>query len=526
MPAEFPAHLLLLDRAPASQPLQQQLFEVMRKLIQEGALTPDLALPSTRQLAAQISVSRNTVSWAYERLAVEGYISTRHGTHARINPPEPASQLRETGRKPAPPPATRGGMHPHPRRTVGSRLAENNTEESRSPKTSRGWKAAPCTELASGAVLYHPHMMRQVSPLVGFWPFIPDVREFPFKTWQRLAARRMQGRSPGLFGYSHLGGFRPLREIISEYLRVNRGLRCSWQQVVITNGGQAALDLAFRMILSPGDTVWFEDPGYTGALAAVEATGAHSIPLEVLPTDAWVLEPPPGRRLSAIYLTPSCQQPFCRVMPIEQRREVIRIAREHDAWIVEDDFDNDFRPPHLYVPAIQSLEDEGRTFYAGTFTKTLFPGMRLGYLVAPESFVGHVEEAMFVSGHVGSVPVQSVLYDFLEQGHYAKHINRTRRLYAERKRLLEELIDLELSDWISPIAGEIGLQITTLLKGPAKDVALSRQAATVNLGLQPLSINYHFDKVRHGFLLGYATLNEQEMRLNIGILRSLLATST
>ena len=232
-------------------------------------------------------------------------------------------------------------------------------------------------------------------------PGLPDVTHFPFVTLRRIIAHRLQAGGDYVFGYQHIAGYPPLKPAIARYLAAARGVRCEPDQVVITNGAQPAFDLLARILTDPGDCVWMEDPGYPAAQSAFVAAGAAIMPLPVS-TEGWELSAPPEERLRAIYVTPSCQSPLGVTMRLEQRLRLAEIARSHDAWIIEDDFDGEYRFSGAAVPALQGVTADSRTIYVGTFSKTMFPALRIGYVILPLNMVANISQAMFLTGQYAS----------------------------------------------------------------------------------------------------------------------------
>lgn len=487
MPFDMPISGLALNRtAPA--PLHRQLFDQLAAMILSGDMPLGSDLPSTRALATTLGVSRNTVSWAYERLMSERYIATRQGAPARV------------ALKIAPPDRSRPVEPPHapPPRTALHRAGElRNAHQTHRPTVPRG----------------------------SFWPFVPDLRPFPFACWQRLLARRIHGGCREDMTYDRPAGLPDLRALVAEHLRLGRGIRCRPEQVIITHGGQAAIDLIFRLVLRPGDRAWVEEPGYTGAVAAARAAGATTIPLYVSPETGWDMSAPQGPAPRAVYVTPGCQQPYCRVMPADQREWLVDYVHRHDAWIIEDDFDNDFFPSPVAAPSVQSLDGGARTFHVGTFSKTMFPALRIGYAVVPEGFVTSAVDAVYVAGHSAGLAMQGALCDFILQGHFARHTARMRRLYAERKAHLLTLLHQQLADWLVPAPGPVGLALPALMRADMEDIRPCAAAQARGLRIPGISSRYHHGPGRHGMLLGFCAMTPEEMTANMAILRDSLSVA-
>lgn len=322
--------------------------------------------------------------------------------------------------------------------------------------------------------------------------------------------RRFQAKSEELFGYNHVAGYPPLQSAIAKYLQAYRGVRCKASQVVITNGAQSALDLIARLLLKEGDLVWMDEPGYRGAQGAFIAAGARLAPLPVN-SEGWRLQALPRDPVRLIYTTPSCQQPLGSTMLMDQRLRLLEIAQAQGAWIIEDDFDSEYRMSGTSVPAMQGVDVSERTIYIGTFAKTLFPALRIGFMVLPDAIGADFSHALFVSGHFAGLPLQATLADFIEQGHFARHLRRMRRLYGMRRAYFLKLVDEHLGDWLEPFESDVGIQLTFRLKGDLDDQAIANRANARLLNVMPLSNHYLHGRAENGFVLGYAALDERTM---------------
>lgn len=328
-----------------------------------------------------------------------------------------------------------------------------------------------------------------------------------------------------LFGYHALNGLESLRTSISNYLTVSRGVRCTPEQIVVTTGGQAALDLLARLLIDGGDVVWMEEPGFLGAQSAFKAAGAALLPLNVSEA-GWDVPSAhcPSPRL--IYVTPSCQHPVGVSMPLPTRLALIEIAQEKQTWIIEDDYDGEYNFYSNPLPAMQGLTGSAPVIYVGTFAKTLFPSLRLGYAVMPQGLAEKAKHALNFTGQYPPLILQATLADFISQGHFFRHLNRMRRLYASRRKLFLDLCEAYVSDWLRPIDTRSGIQITCLSLVPIDDGAIARQAAVRNLNLAPLSRFSLSANPRTGFVMGYAGVPEPQMEASFSVLRELLKADT
>ncbi len=466
----YPLDLVAL-RQDDPAPLHRQLCDQLRDLILAGSIAAESRLPSIRTFAAELAISRNTVITALDQLAAEGLLESRRGSGIQV--------------------ARVGGVA-RPRRV--------------------GRPAACATPSLSprGALMASQPRVRTMPRRTAFHPGTPDLAEFPFKTWSRLLARHARYGAEDLFGYHYMSGYPGLRRVIASFLTTMRRVRCTPEQIVVTTGGQAALDLLARLLLSEGETVWMEEPGYPGARGAFLAAGARLAPLPV-GRAGWHVPPlgdPPPR---LIYLTPSCQHPLGVTMPLEQRLSVLATAREANAWVIEDDFDGEYTFRGTPLPAMQGLDDEARVIYVGTFSKTLFPAMRLGFIVLPGDLADRIKPAISVTGQFAPMVLQATLADFIEEGSFFLHLNRMRRLYGRRRDHFLRLMGSMLGAWLAPIDGRTGIQIASPFRTPTDDTAVVAAAAAAGINLAPLSLYYHHQPRQAGLMMGYAGVPEAEM---------------
>ncbi|HSW04908.1 PLP-dependent aminotransferase family protein [Aquabacterium sp.] len=470
---------------PQSQ--QHRLYTCLRTAILSGRLAAGTRLPSSRTLARELAVARNSVLHAYERLDTEGFVAaTRQGTvvaHARIA--EAAGAAPELGMTP--------GKTPHPARRI----------------------ATP-PDAGTGA-----------DDLLPFRTGMPALREFALAPWRRCMNRAWRQVGAGQLGYAALGGHAGLRSAIAEHVRVSRGVLCEAEQVLITAGSQSALDLCAQLLASPGDSVWLEDPGYQGAHAAFAAAGLRLVPIGV---DAHGLAlPAPDSRAARprlIYVTPSHQYPLGAVMSLTRRLALIERARALGAWIIEDDYDSEFRHPGPPLPAVQGLSADAPVIYLGTFSKTLFPGLRLGFMVLPPALVQVLQQADGGLALHGRVAEQMATADFITSGHFARHLRRMRMLYAERGDALRTALGRHLHGVLTASAGAGGMHLSVRLDVPVADVAVARAARASGLALRPLSPLCLRQSERHrynGFVLGYGGMPAAQMDALVSRLGEVIA---
>ena len=475
--SRLPLDMLALDRA-AETPLCRQLYQSLRSQILEGRLPPRARLPATRELARDLEVSRNTVLAAYDALLAEGYLDSRTGSGTSVAelPAQPA--LRKQGREK---------------------------------------RALP--RLSSRGLLMATQRVDQTIPdHVAFHPGYPEIATFPFGVWARLLAANMRDVREDVFGYHLVSGHPRLRRALAEYLAASRGVKCDPEQVVVVTGAQAALDLLGRTLMDSGDHFWIEEPGYLGARSAFLGAGGLAVPLPV-GANGWQIEdgcrPPP--RL--VFVTPSCQWPLGLLMPMETRLRLLQIAEAHDAWIIEDDYDSEYRFRGYPIPCMQGLDESGRVIYVGTLSKTMFPALRVAYLVVPPKLVQGFTTALSITGQYPSMLLQIALADFIGQGFFTMHLRRMRRLYAVRQRRFIAMCRDRLGRWLTVSEADTGMQVVGRFKQPFDDGEVLAVARRHGVDFSRMSQHYHDSPPRHGMFLGYAGVNERQMHRGIERLR-------
>jgi GntR family transcriptional regulator / MocR family aminotransferase len=459
-------------------PLYRQLSEALRERILDGTLPPGTRLPSTRILAGELAVSRNTVKGAYEQLQDEGYIDSRVGAGSRVSSVLPDSAL-----------------------AVGRPAEGSGEAASRPPRLSR-----------RGAGMLAQGRLPEPDRSVPFAPGIPALDGFPSRLWNRIAAQVQAAAGPEELMHAPAQGLASLRRQVAAYLGTARGVRCTADTVLILSSSQQALDLASRVLLDPGDAAWIEEPGYLGARGALDAAGARLMPV---PVDDEGLIVSAGRKLAPearlAYVTPSHQYPLGSVLSLGRRFELLAWAREANAWILEDDYDSEYRYRGQPVPALQGLDPEGRVIYVGTFTKVLFPSLRLAYLVCPaELMPAFVAARSLQDGHAPARS-QAVTAEFLSRGSFAAHLRRMRSLYSRRQEILRELLETRLGEWVVARPSVAGMHLVAQLRRPWDDVALSAEATRRGLHMPPLSRTFLGSEGTPGLLLGYTAFDEAAM---------------
>jgi len=466
-------------------PLYQQLYTHMRAAILSGELKGGMKLPSTRALADELGVSRNTVLNAYGQLMAEGYLEGVEGSGTFVARVLPDLLLTTPGRKVPPATQPRGAESHQPILSERARL-----------------------QLAAPQMFASPPASSELARPFRFGG--PALDAFPYELWTRLVVRQARRMPGSAFTYQDPAGYRPLREAIAAHVTVSRRVHCKPDQIIIVSGSQGALDLAARMLINAGDPVWMEDPGYLSARGAFLGAGAQIIPVPVdhegLVVKAGIARAPQAR---LVYVTPSHQFPLGATMSLARRLALLDWAKRAGAYILEDDYDSEYRFAGRPLAALQGLDDADRVIYIGTFSKVLFPALRIGYLILPPPLVdAFLTVRRLIDIHTPMLE-QAVLTDFIVEGHFTRHLRRMRTLYAERRAtLLEAVSELPL-EIHSP---EAGIHCIGWLPDGMDDLAVVRQAAAHGLDLWPVS-NFSIEPLaRQGLLLGYGGYNVQEIK--------------
>lgn len=466
-------------------PLYRQLFERVRAAILSGQLPAGVRLPSSRALAAELGISRSTVVLAYELLTSEGYLTSQVGHGTRV-----------AGHLAAPPPAT-----PAPG-------GETATLSSR-PNPRLAARLAALEGIPKGLV----GGVQAVPPFLGGQPAL-DL--FPYDLWARLLARNARDALAGRSSYQEAAGIRPLREAIAAHIAVSRGVRCAPEQIIVTAGTQGALDLVARVLLDPGDAVWLENPGYFGVFRALALASARLIPV---PVDAEGLDVEAGCRLCPdarlVAATPSHQFPTGVTMSLRRRIALLDWARRADAWILEDDYDSEFRFTGRPLEALQGLDRDRRVLYLGSFSKTLFPALRLGYVVAPPELVEPLLTARRAIDAHPPVLEQLALADFIREGHFARHLRRMRQHYQRRRDCLVGELRDRLGSLLELDVPEAGMQLVGWLPPGVDDRRAADLAAQAGLVVLPLSGCALAPLPRGGFVFGFAAFDEATIRRGV-----------
>jgi len=506
---------LVLDPESAT-PLYRQVYEGLRDAMLSGRLARGARLPSTRALAADLGVARNTVLLAFDQLRSEGYLHGRRGGGTRARDVVPDAMLT----------VPRSSRTRHAGGARVRRAATPSTSRApRTPSVAPQLSARGHTLVETGTML-----IRHAGPHAPFELGVPAMDAFPMRLWAKLAGRRWRRGDVDL-GELDPAGEPALREAIASYVGAARGVRCTAEQVFVLNGAQQALHLVSQVLLDPGDEIWMEEPGYVGARVAFLAAGARTIPVRV---DDEGLDVAEGIRIARsarlAYVTPSHQFPLGVVMSAARRLQLLAWARASGAWIVEDDYDSEFRYTGRPLPCLQGLEAEQRepgqhahVLYVGTFSKTLVSGLRLGYMVVPDELVDAFRAARSTVDRHTPTSYQHVLADFIGDGHYFRHIRHVRNLCAERQAALVDAASKRLSGLIDVAPDAAGLHLLGRLAPGIDDVAAHEAAMARGIRSWALSKFYLGRPPRGGALaLGYGGFSEAQIQHAAGELGRVL----
>ncbi len=494
-----PLLMIAVDRT-SDAPMHRQVYDQIRDAILGGRLPPGRRLPSTRALADELGVSRNTVLAAFDQLFAEGYTEGQVGSGTRVSRVLPEDVL------------------------AARTAAEARIEKATAPEV-------VLSEKGRALLGAKPRVHRSMKG-DAFRPGLPEIDRFPWTQWSRMVAKFWRNPPRKLVSYGDPGGHMPLRAAIADYLRAVRGLVCDAEQVIVTAGAQQAIDLAARALLDPGDKVWIEDPGYAGIRGVLTATESELVPLPVddqglVVTDG--IRRAPDARMTVV--TPSHQYPLGPVMSLARRLELLEWATESGAWILEDDYDSEYRYAGRPLSALQGLDSTGRVIYVGTFSKVMFPAIRLGYMVVPPALAEPIIRIRRSLDDQTAIVMQPILTEFIESGHFAAHIRRMRILYAERQKVLIDAVRLHLSDVLDIEPDEAGMHVVAMIRPDAGlvDADIATAAAASGLSVYPLSEFYVGTPDRNGLVLGYAGSEARDIKRGVeklaAAVRKLTATA-
>ncbi|HEX8396590.1 MAG TPA: PLP-dependent aminotransferase family protein [Pyrinomonadaceae bacterium] len=488
---------IILD-VKSKVPLYRQIYETIRRSILTGEFYSGKQLPASRHLAKQLGVSRMTVLNAFDQLLAEGYLEGKTGAGTFV-----ARHLPEEFLQTAPVKGQKSGAKNSGRQLILSRYGKNILRENRT-------------------IL----QFNQTTPPVPFQHGLPAIDQFPFDVWIKVANKKYRTLEREAFGYGQPSGFTPLREAISAHLKSVRGVVCAPEQVIITGGAQQALDLIGRIFIEPRSKVLIENPGYFGAKQILQTFDAKFVPVPVdeegFNLNA-VLRQSRNARLA--YVTPSHQFPLGATMSLARRLHLLEWAKKNDCWIVEDDYDSEFRYEGRPLPSLQGLDRDGRVLYIGTFSKTLFPALRLGCVVVPPDLIETFTAARSLSGSQSPLIDQATLAEFIAEGHFGRHIRRMRRLYEERQEILVSEIEKHLAGKLDVKNSTSGMHVIGWLPDGVDDKHIAKQAALSGIKTAALSAHSLTKWQRGGLILGYTAVNEKQIKNGVRQLAKVLENS-
>jgi GntR family transcriptional regulator/MocR family aminotransferase len=480
--------VIAVDRK-AGRPLHKQIYDAFRALIVGRNLAVGQQVPSSRALATELRISRIPVLTAYSQLLAEGYFETREGAGTFVCSTLP-DQLISSGR-------------PHTRSSEvrsGSRPVAQNT--SRIPPF---------------------EMVPWFSSLGAFSVGQLAYDQFPFRLWSNLVVRLSRNQLAGDLQYGAPLGCEKLRGAVRTYLATARAVRCNLEQVMIVSGSQQALEISTRVLLDAGSSAWVEEPGYWLTRHALTASGCRIIPVPVdeegIDVAAGIKRCPKAR---AVYVAPSHQYPLGATMSASRRFQLLNWAQSAGAWIIEDDYDSEYRYGCMPIASLQGLDTNSRVIYIGTFSKVLFPSLRMGYIVMPPDLVDRFTTVRYGMDIGPPRFHQAVLADFMNEGHFARHIRRMRQLYGERRTALVDSLREEFGPELQVLGAQAGMQLAVMLPKGFRDVEIAHRAAREKLWLLPLSPAYLGKTARQGFVLGFGGTPATEMSAEVRRLRSIL----
>ncbi len=489
----------MLGDKNADAPLYRQIYEAIRAAILSGEFAAKMRLPSTRELAQNLGVSRITIVNAYEQLFAEGYLDGKTGAGTFVAAHLPDDLLQTSDKKAA-------------------------KAKKADIKTNTALNLSPFGEklLAKNVASVRAQTVAKFQP---FQNGLTAVDEFPFEIWSRIAAKFHKNPPRSILGYGDPQGFLPLREAVAAHLKSARGVNCTAEQIIITSGAQQALDLTARIFLSEKVSVLMEDPCYLEAKNSFAATGAQisSVPVDEEGFDLSAAEMKARENAKLVYVTPSHQYPLGFTMSLARRLALIEWAKRNDAWIVEDDYNSEYRYAGRPLASLQGLDNAGRVIYVGTFSKTIFPSLRIGCAVVPHELVEVFTNARALTDVHSSIFEQAILAEFIAEGHFARHVRRMRTLYEQRQKILIEECEKHLSGLLEVKKADAGMHLVGWLPEGVSDEAVSQKASEKGLKLAPVSAYYSTKKApRGGLILGYTAFDARQIKEGVKQIKAVL----
>ncbi|MBD1910809.1 MULTISPECIES: PLP-dependent aminotransferase family protein [unclassified Leptolyngbya] len=475
----------------AEHPLHRQLYEELRQAILSGRLSPRQKLPSTRSLAQSLGISRTTVTQSYDQLLSEGYLEARHGSGTFVCAQLPDDLLHSAPAETAPH-SVKSSIHLS---SYGQRLAEKPFALQAEPQVP-----------------------------ISFRYGRPSFQHFPLEVWRKLLLRHSRANIQWLDYASNPQGEYELREAIARYITRARAVQCDPEHILITNGTQQALDLILRVLLEPGEAIALEDPGYLSARRIFLSHNAHLIPIPVDESGLVVshLASIQVPTIRLVYVTPSHQFPTGATLSLARRLELLSWAHRTGALVLEDDYDSEYRYGDRPIPALQGLDPGHSVIYIGTFSKVLFPSLRIGYLVLPPELAPLMAHAKWLSDRQLSTLDQRVLADFINEGHLESHIRRMRSHYNSRRQTLVHALKQHFGDRVTILGEKAGIHLMVHFSLPLTETDIIQKAAQAGVGLMPARVHCLQVESHCNFILGYSELDEATIERGIHLLAQTL----
>jgi len=447
-----------------STDLSGQIYRQIRSAILDNRLRPGEPLPSTRDAAARLSVSRNTVATAYDHLIAEGFLTSRSGVGTFVSE-------RVRGQDPEP----AGAAVPLPTRAIWDTIRT-------------------------------PPVLSDHDYEFDFRAGMPDAREFPYATWRALVSDQLRDSAVGPGAYGDPAGHLGLRVAIARHIAVSRSVHTTPEQVIITSGTQQALDVVARVVIEPGDVVAVEDPGYLSACLVFASLGARVVGIPVDDEGLQVDRLPDNAKL--VFVSPSHQLPLGVRMSLPRRQALLAWADRVGSVVIEDDYDSEFRFTGRPIEPLHTLDSSGRVVYIGTFSKTMLPTLRLGFCVAPVGLVSPMRKAKYALDWHTAIPMQAALAEFIDRGLFARHLRRMRTIYQTRRELIAMALERDFSPYLQLISSVAGLHLTATMRsgGPGEARAWARRARGVGVGIRALSDFAITPSVTDGLVFGYGMI--------------------
>jgi len=457
-------------------PVYRQLYNEFRGAILKGRFRAGQRLPATRELSKYFNISRTTVLLAFENLMLEGYLKGKQGSGTFISDEIPEHLI----------------------------FATANTNLAKNYKIKK----------------YLDSERNDFYMFKPFKPGVPDLNEFPFQTWSKLFTQSVNELSKENFGYSSSAGYKPLRKAIADYIRIARSVKCESEQVIITSGSQQGIDLATRVLLNKGDSVGFEEPGYHGGRDTFIAAEINILPMPM--DEEGINFKKTKRKPELIYVTPSHHYPLGITMSLNRRLELLDYCSSNGVWVLEDDYDSEYRYNGHPLSSLQGIDNNNSVIYMGTFSKVMFPGLRLGYLVVPENLIESFTAAKMLADRNSPIFEQAALEKFITSGYYGRHIRRMRVLYEKRKEVFYKYVEKYLSNHLKLHPTEAGLHTVGWLLNFKDDNTFAKLMFENGVITPPLSGYSITKKVKPGLVLGYAAYSEQQIKTAVKKIASLL----